>query len=110
MTCLMGERWPGRRGTTLPEPTSCERPKPSSAATMRVYRSSPARVRGGATDERVPTIIEPTYFSGAAGSGFVGSGWPGPAFGPAPRPFALVTHSRPAASWTEVGYQAVGIS
>src|SRR5437763_2620162 len=99
MTCLIGSDAP-------PAPA---RLNPSLAATVLVQVVSCAELTGNDTVDSVPAIIEPTYWLGLWGAVEVGSGCPGPVFGPAPRPFAFVTNRRSVPATTAVGYQPVGM-
>src|SRR5262249_5100749 len=83
--------------------------KPSLLYTWSVQLSSRAWSKPPITDN-VPVIIDPAYWSGAAGSsGLVGSGCPGPPLGPAPNPLALVTNNFDPITVTVLGCQPVGI-
>ncbi len=84
------------------------RSKPSLARTDLVYVASRSSDSGSGTVDSVPFIIEPTYWSGLRGVVDVGSGYPGPSFGPAPSPLALATNSLSGVATTPVGYHAVG--
>src|SRR5689334_21772449 len=105
MTCLIGVGPPGVRGMTAPRAWSGALLR----CTWAVQRAS-CSWPGTLKVDSVPTIIEPEYWSGEVGALDSGSGWPGPLFGPAPRPLALVTSRWPARQATEVGYHPVGTS
>src|ERR1700731_2661863 len=112
MMCLIGLVCPGCWGTTGDRPAPRTSPwasKPSLVCTWPVHLSSWAWPKPPITDN-VPVIIDPAYWLGAAGSSdLVGSGCPGPALGPAPRPLALVTNNFDPITLTVLGYQPVGI-
>src|SRR2546423_599961 len=111
MTCWIGECSRGRRGTTLVAAvarSSSRRSKPSFWLTCRVQRASWSSRTGSPIRDSVPTIIDPTYWSGAVNV-LYGLGWFGPSFGPAPSPLALLTSSCPSTMDNEVGYHPVGI-
>src|ERR1700682_2611561 len=110
--CLIGLDCPGCCGTTGDCPDTRTSPcasKPSFWCTWRVHVSSCDWSKLPITDS-VPLIIDPAYWSDAAGSpGCVGSGWPGPPLGPAPPPLAWVTNNFAPTPVTVLGYQPVGI-
>src|ERR1700757_1110264 len=112
MMCLIGVVCPGCWGPPGDRPAPRPSPwasKPSLARTWSVHQSNWAWSKRPITD-KVPAIIDPEYWSGAAGSsGLVGSGCPGPALGPAPKPLALVTNNFEPITVTVLGYQPVGI-